>query len=403
MPPLEKKTPPLPDMKKRMSKLERLIEELCPNGVEYKTIDDCIKKIDNIKWKNEESLFQYIDLSSVDRETHKIIETTEINKDSAPSRAQQIVKSGDILFGTTRPLLKRYCQIDETYHNQICSTGFCVLRPDLSIINARWLYHIVSSFTFMDYVEKHQQGASYPSISDSDIKKYKIPVPPLPVQKEIVMILDIFSELISELNLELNKRKSQYKYYINKLLTFSQPIPFEHLKEHIILRDNERKPVTKKDRISGCYPYYGANGIQDYVGNFIFDGTFLLVGEDGSVITENGAPILNWAVGKIWVNNHAHILSEKKGTLLRYLYYALQCVNISSVVRGTPPKLNQQNLNNIKIPVPPLEEQKRIVSILDRFDTLCNDLSSGLPAEIEARKKQYEYYRDKLLTFKEAK
>ena len=80
----------------------------------------------------------------------------------------------------------------------------------------------------------------------------------------------------------------------------------------------------------------------------------------------------------------------------------LQTVNISSVVRGTPPKLNQKNLNNIIIPVPPLPIQEEIVRILDRFDALCNDLTSGLPAEIEARKKQYEYYRDKLLTFKEA-
>lgn len=228
MPTPVKKTPPLPDMKKSMSKLERLMEELCPNGVEYKSIGDCIKKIDNIKWKNEKSLFQYIDLSSVDRETHNIIETTEINKDNAPSRAQQIVKIGDILFGTTRPLLKRYCQIDETYHNQICSTGFCVLRPDTSIIDARWLYHMVSSFNFIDHVEKHQQGASYPSISDSDIKKYKIPVPPLPVQEEIVRILDTFSEftyeLTYELTTELNKIKQQYQYYRDNLLVVNKNI-----------------------------------------------------------------------------------------------------------------------------------------------------------------------------------
>ena len=169
-----------------------------------------------------------------------------------------------------------------------------------------------------------------------------------------------------------------------------------------MLLDSERRPVTKKDRTAGIYPYYGANGIQDYVDEYIFEGTFLLMGEDGSVINPDGSPILNWATGKIWVNNHAHILSEKKGTSLRYLYYVLQTVNISSVVRGTPPKLNQKNLNNIIIPVPPLPIQEEIVRILDRFDALCNDLTSGLPAEIEARKKQYEYYRDKLLTFKEA-
>lgn len=147
-------------------------------------------------------------------------------------------------------------------------------------------------------------------------------------------------------------------------------VKFEKLEDHCLLLDSERRPVTKKDRTSGIYPYYGANGIQDYVGDYIFDGTFLLVGEDGSVITPSGNPILNWTTGKIWVNNHAHILSEKEGTSLRYLYYVLQGVNISSVVRGTPPKLNQKNLNNIVIPVPPLPVQEEIVRILDKFAEL---------------------------------
>ena len=100
--------------------------------------------------------------------------------------------------------------------------------------------------------------------------------------------------------------------------------------------DRYRKPVTKKDRKSGIFPYYGANGIQDYVNEFIFEGTFLLVGEDGSVMNKDYSPILTWAEGKIWVNNHAHVLSEKSEiALLRYVYFAMQKVDISSVVRGT--------------------------------------------------------------------
>lgn len=402
MPPLEKKTPPLPDMKKHMSKLERLMEDLCPNGVEYKKLENVCDFITGFSFKS--SLFKEYG-NAICKTTNIIDGYISFEKmdyfdldDYKENLEKYIIKKNDIIIGMSGTI-----KVGINKSNTICYLNQRVGKfiPNINHLNNKFLYYFLCNIVETLYTDINE--GSVKNLSNDEIKNICIPVPPLPVQKEIVRILDIFSELISELNLELNKRKSQYKYYINKLLTFSQPIPFEHLKEHIILRDNERKPVTKKDRISGCYPYYGANGIQDYVGNFIFDGTFLLVGEDGSVITENGAPILNWAVGKIWVNNHAHILSEKKGTLLRYLYYALQCVNISSVVRGTPPKLNQQNLNNIKIPVPPLEEQKRIVSILDRFDALCNDLSSGLPAEIEARKKQYEYYRDKLLTFKEAK
>lgn len=145
------------------------------------------------------------------------------------------------------------------------------------------------------------------------------------------------------------------------------------------------------------YPYYGANGIQDYVDGYIFDGTYLLVGEDGSVIKENGTPIINWASGKIWVNNHAHVLqSNSEKISLRFAYFYLQTVNISSFITGgTQPKLNQKNLNKIPFPIPPLPVQDEIVRILDSF----TQLEAELEAELEARRKQYEYYRDSLLSF----
>lgn len=166
-----------------MSRLDELIAELCPDGVEYKTLGECTEKISNIKWKNTTESFKYIDLSSVDRETHSIIETNLIDITNAPSRAQQIVKFEDVLFGTTRPLLNRYCIITKDYDNQICSTGFCVLRSDKYIIDSRWIYHMISSNKFMDYVEKHQCGASYPTISDADVKNIRFPSRPFPYRK----------------------------------------------------------------------------------------------------------------------------------------------------------------------------------------------------------------------------
>ena len=164
--------------------------------------------------------------------------------------------------------------------------------------------------------------------------------------------------------------------------------------------DNKRKPISKSQREEGVYPYYGANGIQDYVANYLFDGDFVLVGEDGSVITEKGTPIVTWATGKIWVNNHAHIIKEIDGCSLRYLYHYIQTLDISSLVHGNIPKLTQGDFRELKVALPSIETQTNIVSILDKFHDIANDLQKGLPAEIEARQQQYEYYRDKLLTFK---
>lgn len=173
-------------------------------------------------------------------------------------------------------------------------------------------------------------------------------------------------------------------------------VPFKKLGEVCEILDSQRKPITKHLRASGIYPYYGANGIQDYVDNYLFDGTFLLVGEDGSVINKDNTPVLNWACGKIWVNNHAHVLAEKSDTAkLRFLFFALQRQNVKDIVMGTPPKLNQANLRNIEIPIPPLPIQERIVEILDKFTALTAELQ----AELQARQQQYEYYRNHLLSF----
>lgn len=174
-------------------------------------------------------------------------------------------------------------------------------------------------------------------------------------------------------------------------------VEFRKLGEVCEILDSKRQPIAKGKRIPGKYPYYGANGVQDYVDNYIFDGVFLLVGEDGSVINKDNSPVLNWAVGKIWVNNHAHILAEKYCCNLRYLYFILQVTNVSKIVRGMPPKINQENLINIEIPLPPLEIQREIVRILDTFTAHTAELQ----AELQARKEQYEYYRNKLLTFDE--
>ena len=174
-------------------------------------------------------------------------------------------------------------------------------------------------------------------------------------------------------------------------------VEYKNLDEIVDILDNLRKPVSKDKRTKGSYPYYGANGIQDYVDNYLFDGAFILMGEDGSVINKDNSPVLNWASGKIWVNNHAHVLFNEDINILRFVFYYLQTIDVSSIVRGTPPKINQQNLRNIVIPLPPIKVQKEIVRILDEFTEKTTKLQELLHRETILRKKQYEYYRDKLL------
>ena len=166
--------------------------------------------------------------------------------------------------------------------------------------------------------------------------------------------------------------------------------------------DSMRKPVTSGKREAGEYPYYGASGIVDYVKDYIFDGDYLLVSEDGANLLARSTPIAFSISGKNWVNNHAHVLKFDCYETRRFVEFYLNSIDLALYISGgAQPKLNQKNLNRIEIPLPSQERQKYIVDILDRFDAICNDLTSGLPAEIEARQKQYEYYRDKLLTFKE--
>ena len=310
-------------------------------------------------------------------------------------------------------------------------TNVCgLLKPKNSEINIRYLYFALKSVA-KKYVV---QGMGNPKLMSNVMGKIKIPVPPLDVQNRIADVLDNFERICSDLNIglpaEIETRQKQYEYYRDKLLTFAETgntilsraeqsraeqsraliklmqyvfgyavVTLEDIAENC---DSMRKPVTSGKREAGEYPYYGASGIVDYVKDYIFDGDYLLVSEDGANLLARSTPIAFSISGKNWVNNHAHVLKFDRYETRRFVEFYLNSIDLAPYISGgAQPKLNQKNLNRIEIPLPSQERQKYIVDILDRFDAICNDLTSGLPAEIEARQKQYEYYRDKLLTFKE--
>ena len=187
--------------------------------------------------------------------------------------------------------------------------------------------------------------------------------------------------------------------FLEKLLD-GQKVEWKKLGEVAENLDNLRRPVTGNNRVAGEYPYYGASGIVDYVDNYIFDGDYLLISEDGANLTARKTPIAFSISGKNWVNNHAHVLKFETYVERKFVEYYLNNLDISEYVSGAAqPKLNQANLNRIPIPLPPLSVQSRIVEILDKFTALEAELEKQLQAELELRKKQYAYYREQLLNF----
>ncbi|WP_438835586.1 restriction endonuclease subunit S [Streptococcus pluranimalium] len=193
--------------------------------VEWKTLGEVAESTQNISWKKQgNNSFSYIDLSSVDRESKKIVETTEITKDTAPSRAQRIIKKDDIILGTTRPTLRRYTKVTQEFDNQVCSTGFYVFRASDEVL-PNYVYHIFGSHDFNKYIEENQSGTSYPAISNILIEQYKLPVPTIDIQSRIVQVLDNFDTVCNDLNIGLPKeielRQKQYEFFRDRLLTFT--------------------------------------------------------------------------------------------------------------------------------------------------------------------------------------
>lgn len=289
--------------------------------------------------------------------------------------------------------------------------------------NEMWSYHASNKAVDIKYVyhllklnEPHFRGIGskmqMPQIAIPDTDKFEIPIPcpgnsekSLKIQAEIARILDTFTELTAALTAELTARKKQYSYYRDQLLNFDEGgVEWKTLGELAVNLDAKRKPITSSQRDAGYIPYYGASGVVDYVKDYIFDGDFLLVSEDGANLLTRNTPIAFSVSGRSWVNNHAHVLKFETYAGRRFVEYYLNRIDLTPYISGAAqPKLNKKSLESISIPNPSLEEKMRTVAILDKFDALTNSIGEGLPREIELRQKQYEHYRNLLLSFPKLK
>jgi type I restriction enzyme S subunit len=276
------------------------------------------------------------------------------------------------------------------YLNSFC---FGFRLADRQLLNPAFSKYLFRSTEIRKQIIRTANGVTRFNVSKEKMKQVAIPIPPLPVQQEIVRILDNFTHLTAELTAELTARQSQYEYYRDKLLTFDGDINWVKLEDIAVIKNGS----TYKNFNEGTIPVYGTGGIMTYVDTFAYDKPTVLIPRKGSIDKLYYVDEPFWNVDTIFYTEINDELIEPK-----FLYYFLQTERLENLnIAGGVPSLTQTMLKLVKIPLPPLAEQARIVSILDKFDALVNDLSSGIPAEIEARQKQYEYYRDRLLTFKE--
>lgn len=231
-----------------------------------------------------------------------------------------------------------------------------------AIVLPHFLYYVLS---LLD-LRKYNEGTSIPSLRTETLNRLELYIPPLSEQKKILSFIEPIEEKI-DINSRINRNLSEqakilYKEWFIDFGPFEGEMPGDwHLgtvEEIIELHDSKRKPLSgrQRDDMEKIYPYYGATSIMDYVDNYIFDGIYLLLGEDGSVIDTEGYPILQYVFGKFWPNNHAHVITGEKGFSVEMLYLLFSLTNVQSIVTGAVQlKISQQNLKTVEVVIPSYE------------------------------------------------
>jgi len=365
-----------------LSKIGDLIKQLCPNGVEYKElntlINDKVLILINAPVKLKKENYKPIGEYPIIDQGHKFIIAYSDDKNAL------IKKDLYVIFGDHTELFKF---VDFGFIQG--ADGIKILKTKQNVLNTKYFYYAVSNY----YIQTGKYTRHF-----AFLRNTLIPIPPLEVQEEIVRILDTFTALISELKAELEARKKQYEYYRNKLLNFEgKNVEWKTLGECVKIKRGVRVVKNQLEK-SGKYPVFQNSmtplGYYDKKNNNA-GTTFVIVG--------GAAGEVGYCSIDFWAADDCMTLVCSNDIQNKFVYYFLkekQEFLYSRVRRASVPRLSKDTIEKLVIPIPSLTEQQRIVEILDKFDTLVNDLSIGIPAEIEARQKQYEYYRGKLLSFK---
>ncbi|MGQ7478764.1 restriction endonuclease subunit S [Streptococcus suis] len=390
-----------------MNYIEKMLQDYCPNGVEWKELGEVCNVVTdftaagsfasnakNVKYLKEPDFAQLIrttDLKSkfqgnkfiyVDEHAFNYLHRVNLNEESLI--LPNVGNCGEIYY--LQPS-------DLPSDNNVLGPNALLIRSNMA--DNRYLYHLFLDSKFQSDLEKITSKTGQTKFNKTNLKKILIPIPPLEIQEEIVKILDKFTEYVTELTAELTDRQKQYSFYRDKLLSFEDEV---YQVEWKTLGDIAKLKNGKdwKSLSVGDIPVYGSGGAMgEFVSEYAYNKPTVLIPRKGSISNLFYLEKPFWNVDTIYYTE-----IDESQVVPRYLYYYLTTIDLESMATNpTRPSLTQAILDKIPIPVPSLPIQQRIVQVLDNFDAVCNDLSIGLPKEIELRQKQYDYFREKLLTF----
>ena len=374
-----------------MSHIGALIAALCPNGVERKKLGEVGTVVRGKRFVKNDMIDSGVPCIHYGEIYTKYgISASESYSYVSMDRAKTLrfANPGDVVMASAGEAIDDIGKSVAWLGNEpVAIHDACYAFS--SSLDPKFVSHYFATSMFRDEIRKYISSSKISSISTKSVASASIPVPPLPVQQEIVRILDMFTQLEAE----LEARRKQYNYYRTALLN-NDNIESRSLSD-LLFSLSSGKNKSRVDR--GQYPVFGSTGRIGSTDRAVYTDDAILIARVGA-----NAGRVNAVSGAYDVSDNTLILRPTPELNIRFAFHLLTNMDLNQYALGAgQPLITGKRLKNLDVPVPSMSEQVRIAEILDKFEALVNDLSSGLPAEIAGRRKQYEYYRDKLLSFEE--
>ena len=396
-----------------MSKLDDLIQKLCPNGVEYKTLGEIAVDI----YRGAGITRDQVTAEGTPCVRYGEIYTTYgiwfdkcvSHTDEAKLTSKKYFEYGDILFAITGESVDDIAKCCAYIGHEKCLAGgdIVVLKHNQ---NPKYLSYVLATTDARQQKSKGKVKSKVVHSSVPAIREIEVPIPPIEIQREIVRILDDYTENIVELQnqltAEITARQKQYEFYRDKLLTFDVlrggTIDFRWRMLCEIADISTGNSNTNEAVEDGKYPFFVRSQEPLRKNDFEYDETAIITAGDGVGVGK----VYHYIEGRYALHQRAYRIHINTPEVVpKYYFHYMKAKFLpyiqKTMFQGSVASIRRPMLNAFPVPVPSLDVQNRIVNVLDNFEKICSDLNIGLPAEIEARQKQYEYYRDKLLTFAE--